>query len=97
MNPIEGIGPAPAIRKLCERTGIPIKDVDLFDVNEAFAPQFLSVEKELGSRKISVYRFFGQILILIQNCYLYFKNLGLDPSKTNVNGGAIALGHRKSH
>jgi acetyl-CoA acyltransferase 2 len=55
---IMGIGPAPAIRKLCERTGIAIKDVDLFDVNEAFAPQYLSVEKELGPRKISVYRFF---------------------------------------
>lgn len=44
---IMGIGPVPAIRKLCERTGIAMKNVDLFDVNEAFASQFLSVEKEL--------------------------------------------------
>lgn len=62
---IMGIGPVHAIRKLCEKTGVKLNDVDLVDVNEAFAPQFLSVEKELG----------------------------LDPAKTNVNGGAIALGH----
>lgn len=60
-----GIGPAPAIRSLCERTGVKLQEVDVIEVNEAFAPQFLAVQKELG----------------------------LDPSKTNVNGGAIALGH----
>ena len=60
-----GIGPAPAIRIALERAGLKIDDVDLFDVNEAFAPQFLAVQKELG----------------------------LPPEKTNVNGGAIALGH----
>jgi acetyl-CoA acetyltransferase family protein len=60
-----GIGPAPAIRSALERTGIAQGDVDLFDVNEAFAPQFLAVQKELG----------------------------LPEEKTNVNGGAIALGH----
>ncbi|MBK7583907.1 MAG: acetyl-CoA C-acetyltransferase [Myxococcales bacterium] len=60
-----GIGPAPAIRSALERAGIGIGDVDLFDVNEAFAPQFLAVQKELG----------------------------LPEDKTNVNGGAIALGH----
>jgi acetyl-CoA C-acetyltransferase/acetyl-CoA acyltransferase 2 len=43
-----GIGPAPAIRLALERTGIALGDVDLFDVNEAFAPQFLAVQKELG-------------------------------------------------
>jgi acetyl-CoA acetyltransferase family protein len=42
-----GIGPAPAIRSALERAGIAAKDVDLFDVNEAFAPQFLAVQKEL--------------------------------------------------
>lgn len=62
---IMGIGPADAIKKLCDNTGIKLKDVDLIDVNEAFAAQFLAVQKELN----------------------------LDPAKTNVNGGAIALGH----
>ncbi|XP_054157810.1 3-ketoacyl-CoA thiolase, mitochondrial-like [Oppia nitens] len=62
---IMGIGPAPAIRKLCESTGISLNNVDLVDVNEAFASQFCAVEKDLG----------------------------LDPAKTNVNGGAVALGH----
>ncbi len=60
-----GIGPAPAIRTALTRTGIQLDAVDLFDVNEAFAPQFLAVQKELG----------------------------LPDDKTNVNGGAIALGH----
>jgi len=62
---IMGIGPAPAIRSALDRAGIAQSDVDLFDVNEAFAAQFLSVQKELG----------------------------LPDEKTNVNGGAIALGH----
>ncbi|MCS6856375.1 MAG: acetyl-CoA C-acyltransferase, partial [Sandaracinaceae bacterium] len=62
---IMGIGPAPAIRLALERAGLTMKDIDLFDINEAFAAQFLAVEKELG----------------------------LDPERTNVNGGAIALGH----
>ena len=61
-----GIGPAPAIRRLCDKTGVALQDVDLVDVNEAFASQFVAVEKDLG----------------------------LDPAKTNVNGGAVALGHR---
>lgn len=60
-----GIGPVPAIRALLEVTGHDLKEMDLVDVNEAFAPQYLAVEKELG----------------------------LDPTKTNVSGGAIALGH----
>jgi len=60
-----GIGPAPAIRNALDRAGLKQDDVDFFDVNEAFAPQFLSVEKELG----------------------------LPEDRTNVNGGAIALGH----
>ncbi len=38
-----GIGPAPAIRNALERAGLTIGDLDLFDVNEAFAPQFLAV------------------------------------------------------
>jgi acetyl-CoA acyltransferase 2 len=45
---IMGIGPAPAIRIALERTGLELDEIDLFDVNEAFAPQFLAVQKELG-------------------------------------------------
>ncbi|MBP9112658.1 MAG: acetyl-CoA C-acetyltransferase [Polyangiaceae bacterium] len=62
---IMGIGPAPAIRSALDRAGLSLSDMDLVEVNEAFAPQYLAVEKELG----------------------------LDRNKTNVNGGAIALGH----
>ncbi|MBL9023344.1 MAG: acetyl-CoA C-acetyltransferase [Myxococcales bacterium] len=45
---IMGIGPAPAIRIALERTGLKQDEIDLFDINEAFAPQFLAVQKELG-------------------------------------------------
>jgi acetyl-CoA acetyltransferase family protein len=45
---IMGMGPAPAIRKLLERTGLDLGDIDLFEINEAFAGQYLAVEKELG-------------------------------------------------
>ena len=60
-----GIGPVPAVRKLLERAGIEVGDVDLVELNEAFASQSLVVIRELG----------------------------LDPERVNVNGGAIALGH----
>src|SRR6202043_904959 len=60
-----GIGPAPALKSALERASLKLPDVDLVEVNEAFAPQYLAVEKELG----------------------------LDRAKTNVDGGAIALGH----
>jgi acetyl-CoA acyltransferase 2 len=43
-----GMGPAPAIRKLLERTKLSLADIDLFEINEAFAGQYLAVEKELG-------------------------------------------------
>lgn len=62
---IMGIGPVPATRKALERAGLKLSDIDLIEVNEAFAAQYLAVEKELD----------------------------LDRSRTNVNGGAIALGH----
>jgi acetyl-CoA acyltransferase 2 len=62
---IMGIGPAPAVRNALARAELKVSDIDLFEVNEAFAPQYLAVEKELG----------------------------LDRAKTNVDGGAIALGH----
>lgn len=60
-----GIGPVPATRRALETAGLRLSDIDVVEVNEAFAAQYLAVEKELG----------------------------LDRSKTNVNGGAIALGH----
>ncbi|MGH7700340.1 MAG: acetyl-CoA C-acetyltransferase [Gemmatimonadales bacterium] len=60
-----GIGPAPAARKALERAGMKLGQMDLVEVNEAFAPQYLAVERELG----------------------------LDREKTNVHGGAIAIGH----
>jgi len=62
---IMGIGPAPAIKNALARAELKLADMDVVEVNEAFAPQYLAVEKELG----------------------------LDRAKTNVNGGAIALGH----
>jgi len=43
-----GIGPAPAIRKVLERAGMKLDQVDLFEINEAFSGQFLAVEKDLG-------------------------------------------------
>jgi acetyl-CoA acyltransferase 2 len=43
-----GMGPAPAIRKVLDRTGLTLGDIDLFEINEAFAGQYLAVEKELG-------------------------------------------------
>ncbi len=60
-----GMGPAPATRLALTRAGMTLDQIDLIEVNEAFAGQYLAVEKELG----------------------------LDRDKTNVNGGAIALGH----
>src|SRR5262245_25097819 len=62
---VMGIGPVPAVRKLLERTGVEVGDVDLVELNEAFASQSLVVIRELG----------------------------LDPERVNVNGGAIAIGH----
>ena len=62
---VMGIGPVPAVRRLLERTGLTVDDVDLVELNEAFASQSLAVMRELG----------------------------LDESKVNVNGGAIAIGH----
>jgi acetyl-CoA acetyltransferase family protein len=43
-----GMGPAPAIRKVLERTRLSLADIDLFEINEAFAGQYLAVEQELG-------------------------------------------------
>jgi acetyl-CoA C-acetyltransferase len=62
---IMGIGPVPAVRKALERAGLQLEDIDLFELNEAFAAQSLAVIQELG----------------------------IEPEKINVHGGAIALGH----
>ena len=49
VDPSEmGIGPVPAIRACLERGGVALGDVDLFEINEAFAAQYLGCEKELG-------------------------------------------------
>jgi len=60
-----GIGPAPAAREALARAGMTLDQMDLIEVNEAFAAQYLAVERELG----------------------------LDRSRTNVDGGAVAIGH----
>ena len=60
-----GIGPVPAARKALARAGLGVADLDLVELNEAFAAQSLACVRELG----------------------------LDPARVNVNGGAIALGH----
>jgi len=62
---VMGLGPIPATRKALERAQLDVADLDLVELNEAFASQSVAVMRELG----------------------------LDPDKTNVNGGAIALGH----
>ncbi len=62
---VMGIGPVPAVRKLLARTGTAVEQIDLIELNEAFASQSLAVIRELG----------------------------LDPARVNVNGGAIAIGH----
>jgi 3-oxoadipyl-CoA thiolase len=62
---VMGIGPIPAVRKLLARTGTAVEQIDLVELNEAFASQSLAVIRELG----------------------------LDPARVNVNGGAIAIGH----
>ena len=62
---VMGIGPVPAVRKLLERAGVEANQIDLVELNEAFASQSLVVLRELG----------------------------LDPARVNVNGGAIAIGH----
>ena len=62
---VMGIGPVPASRKALDRAGVAVRDLDLIELNEAFASQGLATMDELG----------------------------LDPARVNVNGGAIALGH----
>ncbi len=51
---IMGMGPAPAIRKLLEKNGLTLEQIDLFEINEAFAAQYLAVEKDLGLNREKV-------------------------------------------
>ena len=60
-----GIGPVVAVPRLLKRHGLKVSDIDLWELNEAFASQCLYCRNELG----------------------------IDPEKYNVNGGAIAIGH----
>jgi acetyl-CoA C-acetyltransferase len=62
---IMGYGPVPTVNKLLGKAGFKVSDIDLFEINEAFAAQAVACVRDLG----------------------------LDPGKVNVNGGAIALGH----
>jgi acetyl-CoA acetyltransferase family protein len=62
---VMGMGPVPAARRALERAGLGLDDMDLIEINEAFAVQYLAVERELG----------------------------LERERTNVDGGAVALGH----
>ena len=62
---VMGLGPIPATRKALERAGLTVDELDLIELNEAFASQSIVCMRELG----------------------------LDPDKVNVNGGAIAIGH----
>jgi acetyl-CoA acetyltransferase family protein len=62
---VMGLGPIPATRKALERAGLRMDDVDLVELNEAFAAQSLAC----------------------------LRDLEIDPTRANVNGGAIALGH----
>ncbi len=62
---IMGLGPIPAVKKVLKQAGLKIEDIDLVELNEAFAAQVLPCRDELG----------------------------IDPEKLNINGGAIALGH----
>jgi acetyl-CoA acetyltransferase family protein len=62
---VMGIGPIPAVRKLLAQAGLDPADIDLVELNEAFASQSIAVIRELG----------------------------FDPERVNVNGGAIAIGH----
>ena len=68
---VMGIGPVPATQKALARAGLTAKDLDLVELNEAFAAQSLACLRALG----------------------FSEKGGLDPSRVNVHGGAIAIGH----
>jgi acetyl-CoA C-acetyltransferase/acetyl-CoA acyltransferase len=77
-----GLGPVFAIHKLLNKTGIDFKDIELFEINEAFAAQVIACLRALASADF---------------CRTHLGRAGpigdIDPERLNVNGGAIALGH----
>lgn len=77
-----GLGPAYAIAKLFKETKTSLKDIDLIEINEAFAAQVLAVMRALDSEEFAK-KYLGQDLPIGK----------IDPNILNVNGGAIALGH----
>ena len=63
MPKIMGIGPVPAVRKALAKAGLELKDIDLFELNEAFAAQSLAVIKELGIEPERINRHGGAIAL----------------------------------
>lgn len=84
LEPAEmGMGPAYAIEKVLRQTGIPLKEIQLFEMNEAFAAQVLACVDALASKKFAE-----------ENHFPGGQPVGqIDLDKLNVNGGGIALGH----
>lgn len=83
LEPSEmGLGPVFAIRKVLKRAGMTLRDIELFEINEAFAVQVLACTEALASRKFSEDHF-GESQAVGE----------IDPALLNVNGGGIALGH----
>ena len=77
-----GLGPVFATRKLFSRTGLTMSDIDLVEINEAFAAQVIACLRAFDSRIFSATHFGGTDAVG-----------AIDPNMLNVNGGAIALGH----
>ena len=77
-----GLGPVYVIEKILRKTRLTLKDIGLFEINEAFAAQVLACQEVLSSQKFAEENFPSR------------KPVGhIDPALLNVNGGAIALGH----
>jgi acetyl-CoA acetyltransferase len=77
-----GLGPAFAIEKVLRRNGMGLKEIQLFEINEAFAVQVLACQEALASKSFAKEYFPGG------------QPVGeIDPALLNVNGGGIALGH----
>ncbi len=83
LEPAEmGLGPAFVIERLLRKNNLALKDIELFEINEAFAAQVLSCTLALSSKKFAEENFPGK------------QPVGdINPALLNVNGGAIALGH----
>ncbi|MSR77126.1 MAG: thiolase family protein [Candidatus Omnitrophica bacterium] len=83
LEPSEmGLGPAYAIESVLRKSGLGLKDIQLFEMNEAFAVQVLACVEALGSKKFAEQNFPSRQIVG-----------EIDPALLNVNGGGIALGH----